>query len=76
MENNNLINFFSRQVNLYFDNRLTEESKENLMNAVNEDPVCGQVFEKEKNFRDFIRNNVKRPCASNELIDNIRNKIS
>ena len=76
MDNNNLINFFSRQVNLYFDNRLTEESKENLLNAVNEDPQCSQMFEKEKNFRDFIKNNVKRPGASSELIDNIRNQIT
>ena len=75
MENKNLLNFFSTQVNLYLDNRLTEESKENLLRTVNEDPECQQVFRQEKVFRDFIRNHTKRQCASEELINTIRNKI-
>ena len=48
MENKTLLNYFSMQVNLYFDNRLTDESKENLLNVVNQDPDCSQVFNKEK----------------------------
>lgn len=76
MKNNNLLNYFSHQVNLYFDNRLTEESKQDLLKVVQDDPQCNQVFEKEKHFRNFIKNNVKRPCASAELIKIIRNKIS
>ncbi len=75
MENKNLLYFFSQQVNLYFDNRLTEESKQTLLDAVKQDAQCNKVFNQEKNFRDFIRNNVKRPCASDKLINDIRNKI-
>jgi len=74
MENKNLLNFFSQQVNLYLDNRLNDDSSESLLNAVNEDKECNKVFNTEKNFRDFVRNNVKRPCASTDLIDSIKNK--
>ena len=76
MENKNLLNFFSQQVNLYLDNRLNDDSSESLLNAVNEDSECSKVFNTEKNFRDFVRNNVKRPCASSDLIDTIKNKCS
>lgn len=76
MENKHLLNYFSNQVNLYLDNRLTEESKENLLQVVNEDPQCSQMFKEEKDFRDFIKNNVQRPVVSAKLIKDIRNKIS
>lgn len=76
MDKNNLLNYFSQQVNLYLDNRLNDDSSESLLNAVNEDKECQNVFNKEKNFRDFVRNNVKRPCASTDLINSIKNKCS
>ncbi len=74
MENKNLLNYFSNQVNLYLDNRLNPDGQETLMNTVNMDTECGKVFRKEKNFRDFVKNNVKRPCASSDLIKTIKNK--
>ena len=75
MENNNLLNYFSQQVNLFLDNRLTEESKENLMDAINKDSECNKVYRNEKQFRDFVRNNAKRPCASKDLINSIKSKL-
>ncbi len=76
MKKNNLLSYFSQQVNLYLDNRLNDDSSESLLNAVNEDKECKKVFNKEKNFRDFVRNNVKRTSASNDLINSIKNKCS
>ncbi len=75
MAHENLLNYFSHQVNLYLDNRLNEESSQHLMAAVNEDDECQQVFNKEKTFRDFVKQNVKRPCASQDLINSIRQKL-
>ena len=75
MNNKNLLNYFSEQVNLYLDNRLTEDSKETLMKVIDEDPVCNKLYSSEKTFRDFVKNNVKRPSASVELINNIKNRI-
>lgn len=76
MKKNNLLSYFSQQVNLYLDNRLNDDSSESLLNAVNEDQECKQVFNNEKNFRDFVRNNAKRPSASSDLINAIKNKCS
>ncbi len=75
MAHKNLLNFFSDQVNLYLDNRLSQESTEQLMDIVNRDDECQNVFKKEKTFRDFVKNNVKRPSASNELIDTIKSQL-
>lgn len=71
-----LLNYFSQQVNLYLDDRLNDESKESLMQIVSEDQECSQLFNKEKNFRDFVKNNVKRSSVPNQLIDDIRSKLA
>jgi len=75
MKNNNLLNYFSQQVNLYLDNRLNEESKQNLMDAVNKDITCNQVFNSEKQFRDLIKSKAKRHSASIELINSIKKSL-
>lgn len=75
MAHDNLLQYFSQQVNLYLDDRLNEESKQHLLNVVNQDDECQGVFNREKTFRDFVKNNVKRPCATQQLIDNIKNKL-
>ncbi len=75
MKKQHLINYFSQQVDLYLDNRLTEESKECLMQIVNQDKECCQIFIKEKNFRDFVKSHVKRPDVPTSLIEDIRSKI-
>jgi len=75
MKNNNLLNYFSQQVNLYLDNRLNTDSEQNLMDAVNNDSECSQVYNSEKQFRDFIKSNVKRPSASPDLIQAIKSKL-
>ena len=75
MKNNNLLNYFSMQVNLYFDNRLNKDSEENLMDAVNNDSVCNRVFQSEKQFRQMIKTKAKRTSASEELIKSIKSKL-
>lgn len=75
MKNDNLLNYFSNQVNLYLDNRLDKESEQNLMDTVQKDSECNKVFQKEKQFRDFIKQKTKRTCASSELINSIKSKL-
>ncbi len=75
MENKNLLNYFSKQVNLYLDNRLTEDSEQNLLDAVKNDSVCNKVFNNEKQFRNLIKTATKRHSASQELIQSIRSKL-
>lgn len=71
----NHLNDFRQRVNLYFDNALSEEDQKELMSEVQHDPKCQREFTKEKSFRDFIRNNVKRSSVSPDLIQSIRDKI-
>lgn len=63
------------RVTLYFDNALGEGEKNELLQQVNQDPKCQKIFDKEKNFREFIKNNVQRPAVSSDLIQNIKNQI-
>jgi len=64
-----------KRVTLYFDNALEEREKNELLQQVNQDPKCSKIFNKEKNFRAFIKDKVKRPDVSSDLIQNIMNKI-
>jgi len=75
MKNNNLLNYFSQQVNLYLDNRLNEDSEQNLLDAVNNDTTCNEVFQTEKQFRDLIKTKTQRQSASIELINSIKKKL-
>jgi|GEM_PF-5148072 len=75
MKNNSLLNYFSQQVNLYLDNRLAEDSKQNLLDAINNDSECSKVYNTEKQFRDFIKTNAKRTSASKDLINSIKSKL-
>lgn len=63
------------QVNLYFDNALGENEKQELLNKVDTDPKCSKIFNKEKSFRNFIKNNVTRSSVSSDLIQSIKERI-
>ncbi len=64
-----------QRINMYFDNELSQEDKSQLLHQVDEDPRCQKIFHKEKNFRDFIKSNVKQSTVSPDLIQNIRDRI-
>lgn len=70
----NLLNFQDR-VNLYFDNELPKDQESNLMKEVDADPECNRVFNTEKKYRTFVKDNVKRSAASPDLIQMIKNKV-
>jgi len=63
------------RVTLYFDNALGENERNELLQQVSQDPKCQKIFDKEKSFREFIKNNVQRPAVSSDLIQNIKNQI-
>ena len=75
MRNNDSGSSLRKQINLYFDNALSSEDQQNLLRQVDEDPRCCKMFNKEKTFRDYIKNNVKRPTVSPDLIQSIRDRI-
>jgi hypothetical protein len=65
-----------KRIALYFDNELCQSEKSTLLEQVNQDPACCTMFEKEKTFREFIKNNISRPQVSSELIFNLKSKLS
>lgn len=75
MKQNDYLDHFSHQVNLYLDNELSKEDEQNLLQRAGSDPNCNGLLSKEASFRDLIRYNVKRSIASVELIDNIKSNI-
>ena len=66
---------FRDQVDLYFDNALQQDDQQRFLQQVSSDPDANQMFQEAKNFRDFIKNNVKRQKVSPELINSIKERI-
>ena len=75
MANFENMNEIRASINLYFDNALTTDAQQNLLNKVDSDSTCHKIFNQEKNIREFIKNNVTRPEVSPDFIKNIMNNI-
>jgi hypothetical protein len=71
----NSYNEIRKEVDMYFDNELTPTAQESFLKRVNLDPDYSRAFDREKNFRNFIKTNVRRPSVSPDFIQNIKNKI-
>lgn len=63
------------KINLYFDNALSQDESSSLLQRVDTDSKCSKMFNKEKTFRDYIKNNVKRSSVSPDLIQSIKDSI-
>ena len=75
MPNFENMNEIRASINLYFDNALTTDAQQNLLNKVDSDSTCHKIYNQEKNIREFIKNNVTRPDVSPDFIQNIMNNI-
>ncbi len=64
-----------QQINLYLDNELPIEDEKNLKLRVESDPRCTKIYNKEKDFRDFVRNNVRRPAVTPDFIQDLKRRI-
>ena len=64
------------KINLYFDHALNKDEEQSLLDRVQNDTRCSSMFNKEKNFREFIKSNVKRSSVTPDLIQTIRSRIN
>jgi hypothetical protein len=64
-----------RKISMFLDNELPKEMHNQVANTVESDAVAGRILRKEKDFREFVKNNVKRPDVSPQLVENIKNKL-
>ena len=73
MDNLHNVHDIRNQVNLYFDNALGENEKQELLSKVDNDPRCCKIFNKEKHFREFIKNaRTHRRSGIRRLIETLR----
>lgn len=75
METNDGIHDLRLKINLFLDNELAEEDCTQLVCRLNSDPECSSLLNVERNFRDLIRSNFKRPTPSADLEKNIKAKL-
>ena len=75
MDNQKDLQNIRKQVDMYFDQALSEQEQLSLLDRVNNDPAYHRVFTKEKEIRDQIKQNVHRPGVSPDLIQSIKDNI-
>lgn len=75
MENSNNFNEFQRNIHLYLDQALNDEDQQKMMEQVQQNPDFPQMINKERNFRTFLKNKVKRSSVSSDLIHSIISRI-
>ena len=75
MKDRNELQNIREQVNMFFDHELDKSSEDELLDRVNTDPAFHRVFTKEKTMRENIKKHVRRPGASPDLIQAIKNNI-
>ncbi len=73
-ENSTTGNVYQR-VNLFLDRGMTHEDETHFKSELSLNPNIANAFEKEQNFRDYLRSSVEKVKASPEMIQTIREKI-
>jgi hypothetical protein len=63
------------QINLFLDNELPIEQKDDLIKVIESSPKSQKIMENEKIFRDFVKSNFKRPEVSQDFVQSIKNSI-
>lgn len=66
---------FRQKLDMYLDNALNQEDEKDFVARINEDPAYNRLYASEKNFREMIKNNIRRPNVSPNLIQSIKDKI-
>ena len=75
MKNLNHQHDLKKQVEMYFDHALDQQSQDELLHKVSTDPSYQQAFEHEQSVRNKIKEHIYRPVNSNQLIKAIKNQI-
>ena len=75
MDNHDDLQNIRKEVDKYFDQALNEQEQQNLLDRVNADPAYHRVFNHEKEIRDHLKQRVRRPGVSPDLIQSIKDNI-
>lgn len=75
MQNQDNLNDFPRQINMYLDNELSKDDQTNFLNTVKDNTKYNSMLDNERSFRDFVKSNIRRSHVSPNLIQNIKDQI-
>lgn len=64
-----------RKISMFLDNELPKDIYNQVAESIESDAVAGRILRKEKDFKEFVKNNIKRPEVSPQLVESIKNKI-
>ncbi len=64
-----------KQVEMFFDQVLDPQSRDEFLQKVSSDPAYQQAYQHELTIRDKIKQHIYRPDNSSQLIQAIKNQI-
>ncbi len=67
---------FQRRLVMYLDGALSNEESREFLTEIKNSPEHLAKLQKEKTFREFLRNKVNRRPVSPSLINSIKSKIN
>jgi hypothetical protein len=63
------------QISLFLDNELPKDDQANLIQFMESDARSNKIYNNEKDFRDFVKNNVRRPSVTPDFVQNLKERI-
>lgn len=64
-----------KQVEMYFDQALDPQARDEFLQKVDTDPAYQQAYNHELSMRDHLKKHIYRPVNSSQLIQAIKNQI-
>jgi anti-sigma factor (TIGR02949 family) len=65
-----------KQIELALDGQLTNVEEQNLLHSLEECNYCMSKYKIEKSFKDLIISSIKKKCAPQYLIDQIKGLVA
>ncbi|KXK40530.1 MAG: hypothetical protein J5I52_08565 [Saprospiraceae bacterium] len=66
---------FLEQMDMYLDNQLSQHEQQDFLKEMESNPKSQKMMENEIQFRNFIKQNVKRPEVPSSIINGIISKF-
>ncbi len=65
-----------RKITRYFDKEMNSKDENQFLQEIGKHPAGLTAFNKEKNIREKLRANLRRPSDTSHIIDQIRKEIN
>lgn len=76
MDHSESLKTIRQRIHLFLDNELARDEEEKLIQSIEEDPRTSKLMDQEKQFRTFLKSNLKRPGVSSDFKQNLKSIIS